>query len=109
MSAVEDMRGRLRPSGRIKDPDEKKRAREEFAKDYMSGWVKNIERQIDSPFVGGAAISVADLKLFVALGPFLAGKIDHVPVEVFHSVPKLTALVEAVRNHPKVKEWRARH
>jgi glutathione S-transferase len=109
MSAVEDMRGRLRPSGRIKDPEEKRRAREEFAKDYLSGWVRSIERQIDGPFVGGAAISVADLKLFVALGPFLAGKMDHVPVEVFNSAPKLTALVEAVRNHPKVKEWRAKH
>jgi hypothetical protein len=51
---------------------------------------------------------VADLKLFVAMGPLLAGRMDHIPVSTFAPFPKLLALVEAVRRHPKVVAWYAR-
>ena len=109
MAAVEDMRVHMGPIARMKDPEEKKRAREEAAAGYLPDWGDRIERQIgDGPFLGGARIGVADLKLFVASGPFLAGKIDHVPPEVWQRSPKLLALVAAVKQHPRVVEWYAR-
>ncbi len=108
MCSVEEMRARLGPTGRIKDPAEKKQAREALATGFFPEWGGQIERQIQGPFVGGAALSVADLKLFVALTPLSRGSIDHIPPETFGPFPKLLALVAAVKAHPKVAEWYAR-
>lgn len=109
MEAVEDLRAKMGPIARIKDEADKKRAREEAAREYLPQWAAHVEKHLgEGPFVGGAQISVADLKLFVALGPFLRGAIDHVPPTVFDGAPKLLALVEAVRTHPGVVAWCAR-
>ena len=109
MSAVEDMRVRLGPINRLTDPEEKKRARLEVAEGYLPDWGNRIERQIaEGPFIGGAHIHVVDLKLFVAMGPFLAGKIDHVPADVWKRSPKLLALHAAVKAHPRIAAWYAR-
>jgi prostaglandin-H2 D-isomerase / glutathione transferase len=108
MCAVEEMRGKLGPTNRIKDPAQKQAAREALAASYYPQWCTQVERQVNGPFVGGAALSVADLKLFVAMGPLLAGKMDHIPVSTFQPFSKLRALVEAVRQHPKVIAWSAR-
>ena len=109
LCAVEDLRTKMAPINRIADPEEKKRAREEVATGYLPDWGAAIERQIgDGPFVAGARIQVVDLKLFVAMTPFLAGKIDHVPGDVWKASPKLLALHEAVRQHPRVVAWTSR-
>jgi prostaglandin-H2 D-isomerase / glutathione transferase len=108
MCSVEEMRAKLGPTGRIKDPAEKQAAREALAKSYFPEWGAQIEKQITGPFLGGAALSVADLKLFVALTPLLAGKIDHIAADTFKPFPKLLALVDAVKHQPKVVEWYAR-
>lgn len=108
MCAVEELRALIRPSNRMKDPEEKKKAREELAAGPLPEWSGQIEKQIAGPFLGGKAISVADLKLFVALTQLMEGNLDHIPVETFKPFPKLTALVAAVKQHPKVVEWYAR-
>jgi prostaglandin-H2 D-isomerase / glutathione transferase len=108
MCSVEEMRARLGPTGRIKDPAEKQKAREALATAYFPEWSGQLEKQITGPFLGGAAISVADLKIFVALSTLLAGKIDHIPTDTFKPFPKLIALVEAVKTHPRIVEWYAR-
>jgi prostaglandin-H2 D-isomerase / glutathione transferase len=108
LGAVEDMRARLGPTGRLKDPEEKKRAREELARDYLPEWAGHLELQVNGPFIGGAAISVADLKVFVALGPLLKGAIDHIPPETFRGFSRLLQLFEAVKAHPRVVAWYAR-
>ena len=111
MEAVEDMRHKMGPIARIKDEADKKRQREEAARDYLPQWAHQIERQlVDSgsgPFFSGEALHVVDLKLFVALGPFLKGAIDHVPATVFDGAPRLLALVHAVQDHPGVRAWYA--
>src|SRR5579871_1934333 len=88
MGAVEDLRTKMSPLNRIKDPEEKKRAREELARGYLQEWAGHIEQQLGAPFVGGEKLQVADLKLFVTLTPILNGKIDHVPTDVFKAFPK---------------------
>ena len=109
MDSVEDMRGRMGPLARIKDEEDKKRQREEAAKGYLPEWADYVERQLgEGPFASGAEIHVVDLKLFVALGPFLRGAIDHVPAMVFDGAPKLLRLVAAVKDHPGVVAWYAR-
>jgi glutathione S-transferase len=109
MCAVEDMRATLAPINRITDAAEKRRAREEAAAGYLPEWGQQVERQIGAgPFVGGDRIGVADHKLFVVLGPFLAGKMDHVPADVWRASPKLTGVHAAVKSHAKVAAWYAR-
>lgn len=108
MCSVEELRARLGPSGRIKDPHEKKQAREALANGYLPEWGGQIEKQITGRFLGGSAMSVADLKLFVVMTPLLDGKIDHIPPETFGPFPKLLALVDAVKAHPRIVEWYAR-
>jgi glutathione S-transferase len=108
MESVEDMRWHMRPMARIKDPAEKKRAREEAASGYLQDWARHIEHQIEGPFVGGAAIHVVDLKLFVAIHSYLVGTLEHVPTDVFKDFPKLLGVYEAVKKHPKIVEWYAR-
>jgi prostaglandin-H2 D-isomerase / glutathione transferase len=108
MDSVEDMRHRMGPISRLKDEAEKKRQREEAAREYLPQWASFIEKQIAGPFVGGQDLSVADLKLFVVLGAYLKGAIDHVPATVFAHAPKLLALFRAVQQHPKVVSWYAR-
>jgi glutathione S-transferase len=109
MGSVEDLRARLTPITRITDPEEKKRRREELAAGYLAEWAANIERQlVDGPFVGGGKISVADIKLFVVMTPFLRGKIDHIPADTFKPFPKLLRLHDAVKNQPRVVDWYSR-
>jgi glutathione S-transferase len=107
LGAVEDLRARLGPINRIKDPEEKKRAREELAAGYLPEWAAQMEHQIGDPFVG-SAISVADLKLFVVLGPLLKGSIDHISPGLFKPFTGLLKLYDAVKAHPKVIAWYAR-
>ncbi len=107
MGAVEDLRGRLRLIRDLKD-DERKRAREELARGFMQEWAGHIQDQLDGTFVGGETLNVADLKLFVAMTPFIKGAIDHIPTDVFKGFPRLARHYEAVKNHPKVVAWYAR-
>jgi prostaglandin-H2 D-isomerase / glutathione transferase len=107
MGAIEDMRVSLGATRLAKD-DERKVAREEFAKGYLQTWGKQVQAQLGDPFVGGSEIQVADLKLFVAMGALLKGSIDHIPTDVFKDFPKLTKHHAAVKAHPKVVEWYAR-
>jgi len=112
MEAVEDMRHKMGPISRIADAAEKKKAREEAAQGYLQEWAGNLERALaqlsDGPFASGASLHVFDLKLFVALTPYLKGAIDHVPADVFQAFPRLLRLFAAVKAHPKVASWYAR-
>jgi glutathione S-transferase len=107
MGAVEDLRVRLNPS-RLLQGEERKRAREELASGYIQEWGGHLEAQVRGPFVGGPALQVADLKLFVAMTPLVKGAIDHIPGDVFRAFPKLSRHHESVKQHPKILEWYAR-
>ena len=108
MDSVEDLRQRMSPMQRLKDEVEKKRQREEAAQGYLPQWAAQVDKQIAGPFLGGEKLSVADLKLFVVLGPYLKGSIDHVPATVFESARKLLGVHRAVQAHPAVVAWYAR-
>ncbi len=103
MQACEDLRHEMTLSGKLTDEDEKAKARQK----YMQHWVQNVEAQVRGPFVGGDAISVADLKLFNVVNWFKRGGVDHVEPTVFDDAPKLSALFDAVQDHARVKDWYA--
>ncbi len=109
MAYVEELRGRLDPTMRMSDPEEKKRAREALVESYLKGWAANVEAMLgDGPFFAGAKIHVVDLKLFIVMRWLLSGTVDHVPPTVVSAQPRLMRLYEAVKTHPKVAAWYAR-
>jgi glutathione S-transferase len=109
MHYVEDLRGHVAPTLRIKDEDEKKKARAELAANYLPVWGANAEKQLlgSGPFFGGETLHVVDLKLFVGLRWFRSGVLDHIPPTVFDPFPKLIRVHDAVRDHAGVKAWYA--
>jgi glutathione S-transferase len=108
MSAVEELRFIVGKTFGISDPEELRRARAALVEGPLRTWLANMEKQVTGPFAGGNALSVADIKLFVVLGWFKKGVLDHVPTTVTEPFPKLERLFTAMKEHPKIVEWYAR-
>jgi prostaglandin-H2 D-isomerase / glutathione transferase len=109
MCAVEELRHAITPTLRITDPELKRQAREALAANELRTWGGQVERQLgDGPFVGGATLQVADLKLYMVVRWFTTGTLDHVPTTVFDHCPKLLRLYRAVGEHEGVKTCLAR-
>ena len=109
MCAVEELRHTLTPTLRITDPEHKRAAREALAANELPTWGSQVERQIgDGPFLGGAALQVADIKLYMVVRWLTTGVVDHVPTTVFDHCPKLMRLYRAVGEHAGVKAWLAK-
>jgi glutathione S-transferase len=110
MCAVEELRHTITPTLRISDPERKRGAREALAANELRTWGSQVERQLgDGPFVGGATLQVADLKLYMVVRWLTSGALDHVPTSVLDHCPKLLRLYRAVDEHPGVKSWLGRH
>lgn len=110
MGHCEDLRATVGPALRIADADEKKKAREALASGYLPTWAGYTERQIgDGPFLAGAKLSVADLKIYQVVKWLVSGTVDHIPASIFEPFPKLTRLYEAVRDDARVRSWYAKH
>ncbi len=108
LESVEELRATIDPSGRLEDDDAKRQARQALCDGPIPRWAKQIEQQIRGPFVGGEAISVADLKIFTAMNWFRRGVLDHIPTDILDGHSKLTALHTAVASQPRIAAWRER-
>lgn len=109
LNACEDLRCVINRTMRIKDDAEKKKAREEITAGYLKDWSSNIEKLVKGPFFGGDELSVADLKLYIVMNWIRRGIIDHIPANSFEPFSRLSALFDAVGNHPKIVEWYGSH
>jgi glutathione S-transferase len=109
MSAVEDIRHTISPTLRISDPDQKRAAREALAANELTTWSSQVERQLGAgPFIGGATLQVADLKLYMMARWLTSGVLDHIPPSVLDHCPKLLRLHKAVDEHSGVQDWLTR-
>lgn len=109
MCAVEELRHTITPTLRIADPEQKRQAREALAANELRTWGSQVDRQLgDGPFIGGATLQVADLKLYMVVRWLTAGTLDHVPTTVLDHCPKLLRLFRAVGEHAGVKAWLAK-
>lgn len=105
MQHVEDLRGVVGPTIRMGDA-EKKAAREAMVAGYLPDWARAAEKNIPGePFFGGEKLNVVDLKLHMAVRWFIGGNVDHIPATIFAGYPKLSRVHDAVRDHPRVKDW----
>jgi glutathione S-transferase len=109
MCAVEELRHTITPTLRITDAELKRQAREALAANELRTWGSQVERQLgDGPFISGAMLQVADLKLYMVVRWLTTGILDHVPGSVLDHCPKLLRLYRAVGEHEGVKTWLAR-
>lgn len=108
MSSVEELRHAIAKTFGIKDAAELAQKRAELVTSTIEPWARSMEKQLVGPFAGGAQISVADIKLFVVLGWFKGGALDHVPTDVTAKFPKLEQLYDSVKQNPKIVAWYAR-
>lgn len=109
MAYVEEMRHHVGPTMRIKDEAEKKAARTTVATEYLPTWATNIEKQLgDGPFLSGATLNVADIKLYMGVRWFRSGVVDHIAASVFDPFPKLLRHHDAVAADPRIAAWRAK-
>lgn len=106
MDAVEELRAEVATTNKP-DEDAKRAAREAFATGYFARWAANTSAQIRGPYIGGHAISVADLKLYVAMRSYPKGVYDYIPSDILSPYPKIVAHLEAVASHPRVADWNA--
>ena len=109
MCAAEELRHTITPTLRITDPEQKRVAREALAANELATWGSQVERQIgDGPFLGGQAVMVADIKLYMVVRWLTSATLDHVPTSVLDHCPKLLRLYRAVGENPGVKAWLAK-
>lgn len=109
LSVGESLRVAMGPLRKVEGEEEKRKTRAEFIDGYLRRWATNVEAQIEGPFVGGAEISVADIKLHISAHALTSGVFDYFPADVLEPYKKLCALHKAVAEHPKVLEWRSQH
>jgi glutathione S-transferase len=61
--------------------------------------MRSIENVTREPFLGGADLHVADIKIYMAVRWFKSGMLDHVPATIFDPFPNLNRIHDAVRDH----------
>jgi glutathione S-transferase len=108
VEATEELRMKISATFGITDAVELQRRRAELVEGPIRQFGAAMERQVTGPFASGAAISIADIKLFVVVGWLNKGVLDHIPANVLAPFPKLQAVFANVAAHPKVVEWYAR-
>ncbi len=105
MAYCEELRERLTPTLRIKDPEEKQKARQALAEGALQDWGRRAQALITGPLVAGDTLNVADIKLYMVLRGFMKGVYDYIPTDVFKAFPKLIGLYEVVASDARVVSW----
>ncbi len=105
MDAIDEVNVEIEVIHRLHGDGERQRIREELAQGPLPAWFDRFERQVRGPFVGGDAMQVADLKLFVLIDILRSGHVGPMPSTLFVGYDRLLALHEAVGAHPDVEDW----
>lgn len=109
MDAVEDLTHKISPTFSIKDPAEKKAAREALADGPITFFLQQIQARLalrGGKYFADDRLTVADLKVFVWIRYLKSGTLDHIPTDLAdRAAPLLVEHFERVKNHPKIREY----
>ena len=109
LDAATDITNLVGLTMREKEPDKKKVARQKLSKETLPKWFGFLEDLLQekkiSEWFAGDKMSVADLAIWRLLGWIISGKLEHVPITLLDTFPKLEKLYKRVDSHPKVQEW----
>ena len=96
-------------SGRDKDPEKKKTARDILANKHLPKWFQFLENLLKqntkSVYFVESDITIADLAIWRLLGWLKSGMLDGVPTNILDNYENLNKLREEIYKHPKVIKW----
>ena len=104
MNAVETLRAQAATTAK-KDEGRRRAAREAFSTGYFEHWASYLTKQVRGPLIGGTALSVADLKVYVAMHAYREGVYDYIPSDILDPFPAIIGLMQEVEANPRVAEW----
>ena len=109
IDAAQDINFMVTLSGRDKDPEKKRVARNILATRHLPKWLQyleNLNKQNEqSIYFVGKDITIADLAIWRLLGWLTSGLLDGVPTKILESYPNLIKLRKEIYKNPKVIKW----
>ena len=109
IEAAQDINFLVTLSGRDKDPEKKKVARDILATRHLPKWfqyLENLNKQNEqSIYFVGKDITIADLAIWRLLGWLTSGLLDGVPTKILDIYPNLIKLRKEIYKNPKVIKW----
>ncbi len=109
IDAAQDINFMVTLSGRDKDPEKKRVARDILATRHLPKWfqyLENLNKQNEqSIYFVGKDITIADLAIWRLLGWLTSGLLDGVPTKILESYPNLIKLRKEIYKNPKVIKW----
>ena len=96
-------------SGRDKDLERKKIARDILATRHLPKWLRFLEdllkQNTESVYFVGSDLTIADLAIWRLLGWLKSGMLDGVPTTILDNYENLNKLREQIYKNPKVIKW----
>ena len=96
-------------SGRDKDLERKKIARDILATRHLPKWFQFLEdllkQNTESIYFVGSDLTIADLAIWRLLGWLKSGMLDGVPSTILDNYENLNKLREQIYKNPKVTKW----
>ena len=109
IEAAQDINYLVTLSGRDKDPEKKKIARDILANRHLPKWFQFLENLLkqntDSVYFVENNLTIADLAIWRLLGWLKSGMLDGVPSNILDNYDNLNQLRDEIYKHPKVNEW----
>ena len=109
IEAAQDINFLVTLSGRDKDPEKKKVARDILATRHLPKWfqyLENLNKQNEqSIYFVGKDLTIADLAIWRLLGWLTSGLLDGVPTKILEIYPNLIKLRKKIYKNPKVIKW----
>ena len=109
IEAAQDINFLVTLSGRDKDPERKKTARDILANKHLPKWfefLENILKQnVHSVYFVGNDLTIADLAIWRLLGWLKSGLLDGVPTTILDEYKNINMLRDEIYKNPKVIKW----
>ena len=109
IEAAQDINFLVTLSGRDKDEEKKKVARDILATRHLPKWfryLENLNKQNEqSIYFVGKDLTIADLAIWRLLGWLTSGLLDGVPTNILEPYSNLIKLRNEIYNNPKVIKW----
>ena len=109
IEAAQDINFLVTLSGRDKDLEKKKVARDILATRHLPKWfqyLENLNKQNEqSIYFVGKDLTIADLAIWRLLGWLTSGLLDGVPTKILDIYPNLIKLRKEIYKNPKVIKW----
>ena len=109
IEAAQDINFLVTLSGRDKDPEKKRSARNILTNKHLPKWfefLENILKQnVHSVYFVGNDLTIADLAIWRLLGWLKSGLLDGVPTTILDEYKNINMLRDEIYKNPKVIKW----